>query len=138
MLLILLALGMVFFAFCYLEEAGTFRLKRMKIFNAQIIDEVEDEIFDNTGNTKVRFFKAYEFEEDGEKKVVRSERPMRRITDTVGKKCEIFVDSKNRKAMEKGDVIRYRIYAVLLIVLALLIAGAVIYLEVCVPEANLL
>ena len=133
-LLILLALGILFFAFCYLQESGLFNQKRMLKFSAKIIDEVEDEVYDNTGGVKIRFFKAYEFCENGEMKVVRSERPMRRITDTKGKECIIFVDSKNRKAMEKSDVIRYRIYALILTLIALGIIGVYIYLGAFVPN----
>lgn len=132
-LLILLALGLVFFAVCYLQESGLFRGKRMIRFDAEIIDEVEDEVYDNTGGKMVRFFKAYEFCENGENKVVRSERPMRRITDTVGKKCVIFVDSKNRKAMELSDIRRYRIYAALLILLAIGVVCLYFYLKNYVP-----
>lgn len=128
MLLVLIAIGMLVFSLFYLNDSGLFRGKRMVKHTAEIIDEVEDEIYDNTGGAKTRFFKAYEYEENGEKCVVRSERPMRKITNTVGKSCTIYVDSKNRKAMEKGDVLRYRAIAIALIIGAFALIGLYIYL----------
>lgn len=133
-LIILLAVGILFFSLCYFQESGLFRLKRMVKFDAEIIDEVEDEVYDNTGGAKIRFFKAYEFCENGEKKVVRSERPMRKITDTKGKKCILYVDSKNRKALEKADVIRYRVYGLILLIAALGFMGLYFYLKEFVPN----
>lgn len=137
MLFILIALGMLFFSFFYLADSGLFRGKRMVRFDAEIIDEVEDEIYDNTGGVKVRFFKAYEFEENSEKKVVRSERPMKRITNTVGKKCVIYVDTKNRKAMEKSDILRYRLCASVLILGTVGLIGLYFYLKLFVPGVAL-
>lgn len=135
MLFVVIALGMVVFAMFYLADSGFFKGKRMVRFDAEIIDEVEDEIYDNTGGVKTRFFKAYEFVQDGEKKVVRSERAMRSITNTVGKKCVIYVDTKNRKAMERKDIIRYRAISAVLILCALGLVGLWLYIRKCVPGA---
>lgn len=135
MLFILVALGLFAFALFYLADSGFFRGKRMMRFEGEIVDEAEDEIFDNTGGVKTRFFKVYEFEEDGEKKVVRSERPMKRIENGVGKKCVIYVDSKNRKAMERKDVLRYRCVAFFLTACAIGVLGMYFYIKLCVPGA---
>lgn len=137
MLFIVVALGLTMFAVFYLADSGLFRRSMTAKFDAQIIDEVEDEVYDNTGGVKRRFFKAYEFEENGEKKVVRSERPMRQIENCVGKRCVIYVDTKNRKAMEKSDIIRYRLFAAILLVLALGIMILYFYIKTNVPGAAL-
>ncbi len=137
MLFIVAALGLTVFAVFYLADSGVFGKNKILKFDAEIIDEVEDEVYDNTGGVKTRFFKAYEFEENGEKKVVRSERPMRHIENSVGKKCVIYVDTKNRKAMEKGDIIRYRLFAAFLLCIAVGITVLYLYIKTCVPGAAL-
>lgn len=90
------------------------------MFEAEIIDEAEDEIYDDTGGIKIRFFKVYRYEENGESFVVRSECPMRKITDTVGKKKVIWVDKKKRKALERKDALFYFLYGILYVVLGIL------------------
>ncbi len=136
-LLILIGLGCILFGVFYLDDSGLFKGKRAKWFDAVLIDEVEDEVMDNTGGAKIRFFKTFEFEEDGELKVVRSQRPMKRITDKKGKKTKILVDVKNRKAMEKNDVILYRAFAALLVLMGALIITGVIYVKLNVKGAVL-
>lgn len=128
-LLIAFAVGLVIYSVFFLQESGLFRIGRTKKFDAVLIDEVEDEVYDNTGNTYIRFFKAYEYFDGTENCVVRSERPMRRITDKVGRKCVIYVDTKNRKAMEMSDIVLYRVKAVILIALALFLVGLYFYLK---------
>lgn len=136
-LFILLGIGFIIFGVFYLDDSGLLRLKKAKWFDAVLIDEVEDEIYDNTGNTKVRFFRAYEFEEDGEKKVVRTVRPLRRITNKLGKKCRILIDTKARKAVEKSDVIRYGAIAAVLALVGICIILAVVYIKLNVKGAIL-
>lgn len=136
-LLILLAAGLMLFGLFYLGDIGFFRPWRMKWYPAVLIDEVEDEVYDNIGGTKVRFFKAYEFEEDGECKVVRSQRPLKRITNRVGCKTKLLVDTKSRKALDKGDVCLYTFIAALLIILGITIILGVIYIKLNVKGAVL-
>lgn len=137
MLLILIGSGFILFGVFYLADSGLLKRDRMKWFDSVLIDEVEDEVYDNIGGTKTRFFKAFEFEENGEKKVVRSQRPMKRITNKVGKKTKILVDTKNRKAMDKGDVILYRIISIGLIIIGISIIGITIYVKLTVKGAVL-
>lgn len=125
------------FGLFYLGDTGLFKPRRMKWYPAVLIDEVEDEVYDNVGGTKVRFFKAYEFEEDGECKVVRSQRPLRKITNRVGKKTQILVDTKKRKALDKSDVVLYRVIASLFIVAGIAIILGVIYIKLNVKGAVL-
>ena len=136
-LLILLGIGFIVFSWFYFDDSGLFGFGRRKWFDAVLIDEVEDEVYDNIGGTKTRFFKAYEFIEDGEKKVVRSQRPMRRITNKVGRKTKILVDSKSRKAMDKKDVILYSLVAVSLLAIGIGIIAGVIYIKLNVKGAVL-
>ena len=136
-LLILLGIGFIVFSWFYFDDSGLFAFGRRKWYDAMLIDEVEDEVYDNIGGTKTRFFKAYEFIEDGEKKVVRSQRPMRRITNKVGRKTKILVDSKSRKAMDKKDVILYRLVAVSLLAIGIGIIAGVIYIKLNVKGAVL-
>lgn len=136
-LLILLGIGFMIFGLFYLDDSGLFRIGRVKWYDAVLIDEVEDEVYDNIGGTKTRFFKAYEFEENGEKQVVRSQRPMRQITDKVGRKTKILVDSKSRKAMDKRDVIISRVTAIVLMLIGVAIVAGVVYIKLNVKGAVL-
>ncbi len=136
-LLILLGIGFIIFGLFYFDDSGLFGFGRRKWYDAVLIDEVEDEVYDNIGGTKTRFFKAYEFCEDGEMKVVRSQRPLRRITNRVGRKTKILVDSKSRKAMDKKDVIMYRLIAALLVVIGIAIIASVVYIKLNVKGAVL-
>lgn len=136
-LLVLLGIGFIIFSLFYLDDAGLFRFGRMKWYNATLIDEVEDEVYDNIGGTKIRFFKAYEFCENGENKVVRSQRPMKRITNKVGNKTKILVDTKSRKAMDKHDVVLYRITAAVLMLIGIGIILGVMYIKLNVKGAVL-
>lgn len=137
MILILLGIGFIVFSLFYLDDAGLFKCRKMKCFDAVLIDEVEDEVYDNIGGTKTRFFKAFEFEDEGEKKVVRSQRPMRRITNKVGRKTKIYVDVTSRKAMEKSDVIMYSVIACVLALIGVAILLAVWYIKTNVKGAVL-
>lgn len=137
MLLILLGIGFIVFSLFYFADAGLFRIGKMKAYDAVLIDEVEDEVYDNIGGTKTRFFKAFEFEDEGEMKVVRSQRPMRRITNKVGKKTRIYVDVTSRKAMEKSDVILYFIIALVLALIGVAILLGVWYIKTHVKGAVL-
>lgn len=137
MLLILLGIGFIVFSLFYLDDAGLFRIGKMKSFDAVLIDEVEDEVYDNIGGIKTRFFKAFEFEDDGEKKVVRSARPMKRITNKVGRKTKIYVDVKGRKAMERNDVILYSVIALILALIGVAIILLVGYIRANVKGAVL-
>ncbi len=137
MILILLGIGFIVFSLFYLDDAGLFKCRKMKCFDAVLIDEVEDEVYDNIGGTKTRFFKAFEFEDEGEKKVVRSQRPMRRISNKVGRKTKIYVDVKNRKAMEKSDVIMYSVIAGVLALIGVAILLGVWYIKLNVKGAVL-
>ena len=136
-LLILLGIGFLIFSLFYLDDAGLFKCRKMKCYDAVLIDEVEDEVYDNIGGTKTRFFKAFEFEDNGEMKVVRSQRPMRRITNKVGRKTKIYVDVTSRKAMEKSDVIMYLTVAGVLAFIGVLILIAVVYIKLNVKGAVL-
>ena len=136
-LLVLLGIGFIIFSLFYLDDTGLFRFGRMKWYNATLIDEVEDEMYDNIGGTKIRFFKAYEFCENGENKVVRSQRPMKRITNKVGNKTKILVDTKSRKAMDKHDVVLYRITAAVLMLIGIGIILGVMYIKLNVKGAVL-
>lgn len=136
-LLILLGIGFIIFSLFYLDDTGLFKGRRMKWYNATLIDEVEDEVYDNIGGTKTRFFKAYEFCENGENKVVRSQRPMKRITNKVGNKTKILVDTKSRKAMDKHDVVLYRITAAVLMLIGIGIILGVMYIKLNVKGAVL-
>lgn len=126
-LFVLLAIIILIFAVIYLWESGLF--KKMKKFDSVVVDETEDEVYDNTGGVKIRFYKVYEYFDGAENAVVKSLRPMRKIDDDTGRKCIVYVDSKNRKAMEKRDVIRYRVYAAVLILAALGILAVVGYVN---------
>ena len=126
-LLSLLAVGILIFAIVYLWESGLFN--KTKKFDATVVDETEDEVYDNTGGTKIRFYKVYEYFDDRGNAVVRSNRPMKKIDDDTGRKCIIYVEEKNRKAMEKRDVVRYRIYSAALILASFLIFGVVVYVR---------
>ncbi len=112
---------LILFGLYDIYESRVIRGKKIEVFEAEIIDEAEDELYDNTGGIKTRFFKVYCFEDNGESVVVRSERPMRRTTDTVGSKVKICVDKKNRKAIEKRDMIFYFMCGILLIALGIFI-----------------
>lgn len=112
---------LILFGLYDIYESRVIRGKKIEVFEAEIIDEAEDELYDNTGGIKTRFFKVYRFEDNGESVVVRSERPMRRTTDTVGSKVKICVDKKNRKAVEKRDMIFYFVCGILLIALGIFI-----------------
>ena len=136
-LLVLLGIGFIFFGLFYFDDSGLFGFGRRKWYEAELIDEVEDEVYDNIGGTKTRFFKAYEFEEDGEKKVVRSQRPLKRITNKVGRKTKILVDSKSRKAMDKQDVILYRTIAAIFVAVGILLIAGVVYIKLNVKGAVL-
>ncbi len=136
-LLILLGFGFILFGIFYLDDSGLFKGKKMKWYDAVLIDEVEDEVYDNIGGTKIRFFKAYEFEDDGEKKVVRSQRPMKKITNKKGNKTRILVDVKKRLAMDKGDVITYRAIASAMVCVGIGIILLVIYIKLNVKGAVL-
>ncbi len=135
MLLILLGIGMIIYAGFYLEESGLFRKKRTKIFEATVVDESEADVYDNIGGTKVRFFKVYEYFDGKENAVVKSEMPKKHIDDDVGRKCIIYVDTKNRKALEKKDVIRYRSCAAALIIAGIVLILAMVYVNNYVPGA---
>ncbi|MGM9551933.1 MAG: hypothetical protein ACI3XA_06710 [Clostridia bacterium] len=137
MLLILLGIGLILFSLFYLEESGLFRMGRTKAFEATVVDESEADVYDNIGGTKTRFFKVYEFFDGQENAVVKSERPQKYINNDVGRKCVIYVDTKNRKAMEKKDIIRYRLYALLLILGGFVIIGVALYIKNNVPGAVL-
>lgn len=137
MLLILLGIGFIVFSLFYLDDAGLFKIRKMKAFDAVLIDEVEDEVYDNIGGTKTRFFKAFEFEDEGEKKVVRSQRPMKRVTNKIGKKTRIYVDVKSRKAMEKSDVVLYGVIAGVLALIGAIILLGVLYIKLNVKGAVL-
>jgi hypothetical protein len=106
---------MILFGIYYIYESQIIRGKRMGVFEAEIIDEAEDELYDNTGGIKTRFFKVYRYEENGEGEVVKSKRPMMKITDTVGKRVVITVDKKNRTAVERKDTIMFFLYGVAMI-----------------------
>ncbi len=134
-LLVFLGIGIIIFALFYLEESGFFRMGRTKMYEATVVDESEKDVYDNIGGTNVRFFKVYEFFDGEENVVVASERPRKHIDNDVGRKCALYVDAKNRKAMEKKDVIRYRIYAALLTLLGLSIILLVLYVKENVPGA---
>lgn len=134
-LLVLLGIGIIIYALFYLEESGFFRMRRTKMYEATVVDESEKDVYDNIGGTNVRFFKVYEFFDGEENVVVASERPRKYIDNDVGRKCLVYVDAKNRKAMEKKDVIRYRIYAALLTLLGLSIILLVLYVKENVPGA---
>ena len=136
-LLVLLGIGFIIFGLFYFDDSGLFGFGRRKWYDAELIDEVEDEVYDNIGGTKTRFFKAYEFEEDGEKKVVRSQRPLKRITNKVGRKTKILVDSKSRKAMDKQDVILYRTIAAIFVAVGILLIAGVVYIKLNVKGAVL-
>ncbi|MBQ6794886.1 MAG: hypothetical protein IJO83_01935 [Clostridia bacterium] len=136
-LLVLLGIGFIIFGLFYFDDSGLFGFGRRKWYEAELIDEVEDEVYDNIGGTKTRFFKAYEFEEDGEKKVVRSQRPLKRITNKVGRKTKILVDSKSRKAMDKQDVILYRTIAAIFVAVGILLIAGVVYIKLNVKGAVL-
>lgn len=136
-LLVLLGIGFIIFGLFYFGDSGLFGFGRRKWYEAELIDEVEDEVYDNIGGTKTRFFKAYEFEEDGEKKVVRSQRPLKSITNKVGRKTKILVDSKSRKAMDKQDVILYRTIATIFVLLGVLVIAGVVYIKLNVKGAVL-
>lgn len=136
-LIILLGFGFIIFSLFYLADAGLFKCRKMKCFDAVLIDEVEDEVYDNTGGTKIRFFKTYEFEYQGEKMVVRSQRPMKRITNKVGRKTKIFVDVTSRKAMEKSDVVMYCIISGVLALIGLGILLGTLYIKLNVKGAVL-
>ncbi len=136
-LLILLGIGFIIFGIFYFDDSGLFGFGRRKWYDAELIDEVEDEVYDNIGGTKTRFFKAYEFEEGGEMKVVRSQRPLKRITNKVGRKTKILVDSKSRKAMDRKDVIIYRLIAALLVIIGIAIITSVVYIKLNVKGAVL-
>lgn len=113
---VLIAVVLTFFALIYLWESGLFK-KTHKV-EATVVDETEDEVYDNTGNTKTRFFKVYEYFDGNENCIAKSERPMKKIDGDVNRKCYIYVDTKNRKAMEKRDIILYRGIAVVLLLVA--------------------
>lgn len=134
-LLILLAIGILIFAFFYLQESGLFKKKVM--FDATVVDESEDELYDNLGGVKVRFYKVYEYFDGQENCIVKSERPMKKIDDDTGRGCRILVDEKNRKAMEVRDVIRYRVYALILAMIATTIIVGVWWIVNFVPGAVL-
>ncbi len=136
-LLIILAIGVLVFAFFYLQESGLFKGKKIKSFKSTVVDEAEDEVYDNIGGVKVRFYKVYEYFDGEENCVVKSERPMRKIDDDTGRHCIIFVDPKSRRAMEKRDVIRYRVYAGILALISLAILIGVWYVVTFVPGAVL-
>lgn len=108
---------------------------RTKMYEATVVDESEKEVYDNIGGTTVRFFKVYEFFDGEENVVVASERPRKYIDGDVGRRCILYVDAKNRKAMEKKDVIRYRIYAALLVLLGIAVILSVLYIKENVPGA---
>ncbi len=95
--------------------------KNMGKYEAEVIDEVEDEIYDNTGGTKTRFFKVYRYEENGEGFVVRSTRAMRRESGTVGKKVMIYVDKKERAATDKKDMLLQNLWGLCLLVIGIAI-----------------
>ena len=136
-LLVLLGIGFIIFGLFYFDDSGLFGFGRRKWYDAELIDEVEDEVYDNIGGTKTRFFKAYEFCENGENKVVRSQRPMKRITNKVGNKTKILVDTKSRKAMDKHDVVLYRITAADLMLIGIGIILGVMYIKLNVKGAVL-
>lgn len=117
----ILGVFLILFGLYDIYESRIIHGRKFKVYEAEIIDEVEDELYDNTGGIKTRFFKVYCFEEDGENVVVRSERPLRRTTDTVGNKLKICVDTKNRKAVERSDMLFYFICGLLLTVLGIII-----------------
>ena len=128
-----LAIGILVLAFIYLWDSGMFR--KTKKFDATVVDESEDEVFDNTGGVKIRFYKVYEYFNGEENIIVKSERPMKKIDDDVNRKCVIYVDVKNRKAMEKKDIVRYRLYAMILILLALGIFALMAYVKIHIQGA---
>ena len=108
------------------------------VYEAEIIDEVEDELYDNTGGLKTRFFKVYRYEEGGEGVVVRAARPMRRISDTVGEKRAILVDKKNRRAFERKDSRLGAIWGIVLFVFGVLLIAATLWVEFNVEGAAVL
>ena len=134
-ILLFFAAGLLVFAFFYLYESGMFKPGKVHSYEAVVVDESEDELYDNIGGTKTRFFKVYEYFDGEENRVLKSERPKRRIDSDVGRKCVIYVDSKSRRAMEKKDRNLYRIYAGILILMAVGIIAGCIYIVNNVPGA---
>ncbi|MCD8049040.1 MAG: hypothetical protein LUG52_05460 [Clostridia bacterium] len=95
--------------------------KDMGKYEAEVIDEAEDEIYDNTGGTKTRFFKVYRYEENGEGFVVRSTRAMKRESGTVGQRVVIYVDRKERTATDKKDLLLENLWGLFLLVVGIAI-----------------
>lgn len=118
---VLLGAFLVFFGAVDICGSGIFHGKKTKVREAEIIDEAEDEIYDNTGGVKTRIFKVYRYEENGEGVVVRSKRPMRRESGSVGKRCVVSVNEKNRTAVERADSIFYFLCGIILVLLGLFI-----------------
>ena len=137
LILLFVATGLLILAFFYFFESGLFRRGKIKKYDAVVVDETEDELYDNIGGTNIRFFKVYEYFDGEENRVLKSERPKRKIDEDTGRKCIIYVNSKTRRAMEKKDVILYRTYGSILILLALLLIVGCVYIKLTVPEAVL-
>lgn len=105
------------------------------VYEAEIIDEVEDELYDNTGGLKTRFFKVYRYEENGKGVVVRAARPMLRISNTVGEKRVILVDKINRRAFEKKDSRLGVIWGIILFVFGVFLIAAMLWIRFNVKGA---
>ena len=137
LILLFVAAGLLILAFLYLHESGVFGFGKIKKYDAEVVDESEDELYDNIGGTNIRFFKVYEYFDGEENRVLKSERPKRKIDEDIGRKCIIYVNSKTRRAMEKKDVILYRMYGAVLILISLLLIAGCVYIKLTVPEAVL-
>lgn len=134
-ILLFVAVGVMILGALYLQDSGLFRPKRIKMFSATVVDESEDELYDNIGGTKTRFFKVYEYFDGEENRVIKSEKPMRSIDGDVGRDCIIYVDSKTRRAMEKKDVVSYRVKGAVMFAVAICIIVCYIYIKNNVPGA---
>ncbi len=125
------------FGVYYLIIEKLIHRKDTRLVEAEVVDEAEADIFDNTGGTKTRFYKVFSFDDNGESAVVRSTRPMRRISDTVGEKVYIYVDVKNRLATEKRDMIKKNILSALMIIFGLFAIALTIWIKLNVEGAVL-
>ena len=134
-LLQILGAFMIVFGVYGMFEASIMFKKGVGVYDAEIIDEVEDELYDNTGGLKTRFFKVYRYEVDGKGVVLRSERAMRRITDTVGRKTVIYVDAKKRRAVEKKDAVLNGIWGAVLFILGVILIALVLWIKLNVEGA---
>jgi len=119
-LIIILGGFLTLFGIYYLIVEKLIHKKETILTEAEIIDEAEDVLLDNTGGRKVRFFKVYSYNLNGEEVIAKSTRPRIYLTNSVGQKVKIYVDNKNRLATETGDMILKNVLSVLMIVFGVL------------------